>query len=127
MFQILATAWVLQTDLIVYWQYWNMGGWIRYKYGPESNGRGGSFLCQAIQGGERFRTRFHCEPLPDFPEPEYVITKLHRESVSNPRVFCENKHIMIRLRTSVRVRGPVVDPWEEEGEQGACGSSSAQP
>ena len=70
LFQILATAWVLQTDLIVYWQYWNMGGWIRYKYGPASNGRGGSFLCQAIQGGERFRTRFHCEPLPDFPEPE---------------------------------------------------------
>ena len=34
---------------------------------------------------------------------------------------------MIRLRTSVRVRGPVVDPWEEEGEQGACGSGSAQP
>ena len=69
-FQILKTAWVLQTELVVYWQYWNMAGWIRYKYGPESNGRGGSFLCQAIQGGEKFRTRFHCEPLPDLPEPE---------------------------------------------------------
>ena len=29
-------------------------------------------------------------------------------------------------RQSVRVRGPVVDPWGEKEEQGACGSSSMQ-
>ena len=68
-FQFLATAWLLKIDIVVYWQYWNGGGWVRYKHGPESNARGPAFLVQTIQGGRGHYNAFHCEPLPDFPEP----------------------------------------------------------
>ena len=68
LFQILATARLLQTDIAVYWQYQTGGGWVRYRFGEESKGRTGVFLVQCIQGGRGHYGAFHCEPLCDYPE-----------------------------------------------------------
>ena len=67
---MLATAWDLRVDIIAYWQYYNEGGWVRYRHGPKSSGRGGALLVHIIQGGPGYTRAFHCEPLPDFPERE---------------------------------------------------------
>ena len=69
---MLAAAEALQTDLLVYYQYWNPkgSGWVRYKYGAESDGNGSSFLIHCIQGGSHGRRNFHCEPIADYPIPE---------------------------------------------------------
>ena len=50
---MLAVAEALKTDLIMYWQYWNKkgSGWVRYKYGADSDGKGSAFLIHVIQGG----------------------------------------------------------------------------
>ena len=66
---MLATAWLLQTDIAVYWQYQNGGGWVRYRCGEDNKGRTGAFLLQCIQGGRGHYEAFHCEPLWDYPEP----------------------------------------------------------
>ena len=74
---MLGTAWLLEVDVIAYWQYGMGGGWVRYRHSPQSSGRGGTFLCHVIQGGPGYTRAFHCEPLPDFPEPELEkITKI---------------------------------------------------
>ena len=49
-FQMLATAWVIQTDIVAYWQY-NLGGGC-YRYGLESSAHRATFLCHVIQGGK---------------------------------------------------------------------------
>ena len=65
---MLATAVLLETDLVVYWQYQTGGGWVRYKYQEDSDVRRGALLLQVIQGGRGHYGAFHCEPLWDFPE-----------------------------------------------------------
>ena len=82
---MLATAWLLQTDIAVYWQYQTGGGWVRYRCGEDSKGRAGAFLLQCIQGGRGHYGAFHCEPLWDFPEP--MLVKIRRRKRYNHEIL----------------------------------------
>ena len=64
---MLATARLLETDLIVYWQYQLSGRWVRDKWCQENGGRNGASLLQTMQGGEAVM-RISIEPLRNFPE-----------------------------------------------------------
>ena len=57
---MLAVAEALKTDLIIYWQYCNRkgSGWVRYKYGTDSDGKGRAFLIHVIQGGDTRTSEF---------------------------------------------------------------------
>ena len=67
MFQMLDTALYLGVDILVYWQYGEGNGWIRYS-ASEGAACKEAFLVQCIHS-EKYKM-FHCEPICDWPIEE---------------------------------------------------------
>ena len=61
-------------DILVYWQYEEMQGWIRYPAAARGVSARSAFLIQCIHS--RKYKMFHCEPMVEWPIDEYVLSEI---------------------------------------------------
>ena len=68
---MLGTAVYLAQDILVFWQYHNKQGWMRYPAAEKEPGNRTAFLIQCLHSAKY--KMFHCEPIVNWPIEKLVL------------------------------------------------------